>query len=80
MGMKFLKVNWTGDVLVINGPATGRRYEYIPHRDQGLLHVDEADVPGLLAHMYSRGGGCVGCGGESGGVPQAMTRVHMFEV
>lgn len=79
MAMATLKVKWLGDRLIFYGPRSGRRYEYIPARDNGVVIVDAVDVPGLREMTMAVNTGCIGCGAGQVGQAEAM-RTKMFEV
>lgn len=56
--MKSLRVNFYGDArLVVNGPVTGRRYEYLP-TTAGRMEVDDRDAPEMLKIQTRKGCGC----------------------
>lgn len=64
-----LKINFIGDRLILKGPVSGKRYEYIPARDGTVLQgVEEVDVPGFRAIKTHKGCGCPKNGEGGGGV------------
>ncbi len=64
-----LKVNFIGDRLVLAGPVSGKRYEYLPAKDNGFLRgVEEVDVPEFRTIKTHRGCGCTKNGEGGGGV------------
>ena len=44
--------------VVLEGPVTGKRYEYLPRRDRGRVEVEDADVEELLKLVRESGCGC----------------------
>jgi len=67
-----LKVNYVGATLVVQGPITGRRYEYRPGDDNGRLwNVSEEDVPEMLKMVVkARDCGCSKDGGSTSSTEQ----------
>ena len=53
-----LSVNFVGGILVIEGPVSGRRYEYNPIRGDTYLFVEDADVQKLKEKKTRSGCGC----------------------
>jgi len=44
--------------VIFEGSVTGRRYEYLPSRDEGRIEVEDVDVEDLLKLERESGCGC----------------------
>ena len=64
-----LKINFIGDRLILRGPVSGKRYEYIPSRDGTVLKdVEAVDVQKLREIKTHKGCGCTKNGEGGSGV------------